>query len=328
LDDDRLARAHVLAGRYAVRGLRGQGAMTQVLLGEDVRSGEPVVIKVLDAGFSSLPGVAERFAREAEALGRISHPHVVRSLAAGIASDGLPFHVLEHLAGEGLDEWLRREPRPPVALGLRLLVQTASGLEAVHRAGIVHRDVKPANVMVLGDHDAPRVAKVVDLGFARVEGASSLTPPGTALGTLAYMAPEQLVSDAVDARTDVYALAVVAFRMFSGRLPFEGDGLDLMARQLAEPCPSLDSLVPDADPRLVRVLRAALSKNPARRHPTMAALRDDLARCTTPDTRSLLVADSLASGPVDVFVPGPGMPRQAACFLLRRLGRPVPEWGD
>ncbi|MCU0657819.1 MAG: serine/threonine protein kinase [Polyangiaceae bacterium] len=162
----------LFAGRYAVRGLLGQGAMTHVLLGEDVRSHEPVAIKVLDVSFLGRPEIVERFTREAEALQRVRHPHVVRSFAAGTGADGLPFHVLEHLQGEPLDTLLARERWLHPKQALRLLIQCAAALEAIHKSGVIHRDLKPANLMVFSQEGRLLGVKLVDFGFAHVTGSS------------------------------------------------------------------------------------------------------------------------------------------------------------
>jgi len=315
----------VYAERYAVRGLLGKGAMTQVLLGEDAFTHEPVAIKVLDSSFVSRAEVVERFTRESEALSRVRHPHVVRALAAGVGEDGLPFQVLEHLHGEPLDGLLKRERALHPKMATRILHQLASALEAVHQAGIVHRDIKPANLMLLGDDGTPLAVKLVDFGFAHVNGSSVLTPPGTALGTVAYMAPEQVLGDHIDGRADLYGLGVLAFRMLAGSLPFEGEGVDLMARQLVEAVPALRARAAQVDERLARVVAAATRKVPGLRYPTASALREDLERVMRGGDEAL-AADELA---VDgVYQPGVGLPQQVAKFLYGRLGVTPPSWGE
>ncbi len=311
--------------RYAVRGLLGKGAMTHVLLGEDLVTREPVAIKVLDMTFLGRPEVVERFTREAEALRRVDHPNVVRSWAAGQGADGLPFHVLEHLQGESLDLLLHRERVLHPKLALRLLWQCASALEAIHRVGVIHRDVKPANLMLLGEEGRPLGVKLVDFGFAHVNGSAVQTPPGTALGTVAYMAPEQILGDRVDGRSDIYGLGVLAYRMLSGSLPFEGEGLDLMARQLTEPVPSLASSPQPLEEGLVKVVARSTRKDPEQRYPTARHLKEDLQKLL--GGGGPLLADTLPSGE-DRFLPGPGLPRQAARFLYGRLGLTAPVWGD
>lgn len=308
------------AERYAVRGLLGKGSMTQVLLGEDVFTQEPVAIKVLDLSFVGRPEVVERFTRESEALSRVDHPNVVRALAAGVGADGLPFQVLEHLHGESLDDLIKRERVLHPRLTARLMLQAARALAAVHQAGVIHRDLKPANLMLLGDEGAPLALKLVDFGFAHVHGSSILTPPGTALGTVAYMAPEQVVGDTIDGRTDVYGLGVVTFRMLTGALPFEGEGVDLMARQLVESLPALRW--PAVDESLGRIVALATRKVPAHRYESAQALAEDLERFL--GQRTGATATSLA--PDEVYTPGPGLPRQVARFLYGRLGRTALPW--
>lgn len=310
--------------RYAVRGLLGKGAMTHVLLGEDTVTREPVAIKVLDVSFLGRPEIVERFTREAEALRCVDHPNVVRSFAAGEGADGLPFHVLEHLQGESLDLLLQRERVLHAKLAIRLLIQCASALDAVHRGGVLHRDIKPANLMILGEEGRPLGLKLVDFGFAHVNGSTVQTPPGTALGTVAYMAPEQLVGDRIDGRCDLYGLGVLAFRLLTGGLPFEGDGVDLMAKQFISPVPLVTQIAQPIPDGLVRVIARAVRKNPNHRYPSARHMREDLQRVAAGEDGPLL-ADTLPEGE-DRFSPGPGLPQQAARFLYGRLGMAVPAW--
>jgi serine/threonine-protein kinase len=294
--------------------------MTHVLLGEDVCSHEPVAIKVLDVSFLGRPEIVERFTREAEALQRVRHPHVVRSFAAGTGADGLPFHVLEHLQGEPLDTLLARERWLHPKQALRLLIQCAAALEAIHKSGVIHRDLKPANLMVFSQEGRLLGVKLVDFGFAHVSGSSIHTPPGTALGTVAYMAPEQVLGDRLDARSDLYSFGLLAFRMLSGSLPFEGEGVDLMARQLLDPLPPLQGHGTPIPPSLIHLIARATRKDPALRHESARHLRIELEQ--------IAAGANLEPPPEieDVFCPGPGLPTRAARFLYGRRGVPVPGW--
>lgn len=311
----------LFAERYAVRGFLGKGAMTQVLLGEDVFTREPVAIKVLDLAFRQRAEVIARFTRESEALGRIRHGHVVRALAAGVDDEGLPFQVLEHLQGESLDALLLREPRLQPRLVVRMLLQLTSALEAVHTRDILHRDIKPANLMVTGGDGVVFSLKLVDFGFAHVHGSSIVTPPGTALGTVAYMSPEQVVGDALDRRTDIYSLGVLAYRLLCGSLPFEGEGVVMMARQLAETVPPVRSRA-QVDEGLEAVVARATRKRPDLRYASARSMREDLERVEAGKATEA----AAALGRDDPYRPGPGLPTQAARFLYGKLGLVAPPW--
>jgi serine/threonine protein kinase len=227
----------VLDGRYVIRGLLGRGAMARVFLAEDSESGEPVAVKVLESLVGARSDTAkQRFFREARAAAMLKHPSIVRILDLGLRDDGVPYLVLEHLFGEVLGELLRRVSVLGAGLGLAIVREAAAGLVVAHAAGIVHRDVKPDNVFLVGAPGEPYGVKLLDFGLAKLDQQSGFTKAGTAVGTMEYMAPEQLLTERPDARTDVYALGVVMYRMFTGRLPFEGkDEAELLARQLIDP---------------------------------------------------------------------------------------------
>jgi serine/threonine-protein kinase len=314
----------VYGERYAVRGFVGRGAMTSVLLGEDVFSHLPVAIKVLDERHAQDTAIRKRFAQESAAMGRVQHPNVVQALAWGEGADGLPYLVLEHLEGESFADLLQRSPLPPGPIAMLVLRQIASALGAAHRAGVVHRDIKPANILLLGEPGAPRSAKLLDFGLAKVLEGSAVTIAGTAIGTFEYMAPEQVVSEPVDARTDIYGLGVVAYRALTGRLPFADEGVMLLARQLISPPPRPSELRPGIDERAERVLLAATRKDPAHRYPSMDDFLEDIERIGGL-REGPLVADRLPRGR-DAYRPGPGYARSAARYLHGKLGQPIPEY--
>lgn len=316
----------LFAERYAVRGILGKGAMTHVLLGEDTITREPVAIKVLDVSFLGRPEIVERFTREAEALRHIRHPNIIRSLAAGEGADGLPFHILEYLQGESLDLMLQREHILPLYLSLNLLILCASALEAAHQQGIWHRDLKPANLMIFHGIGHSISLKLVDFGFAHVNGSSIVTPPGTALGTVAYMAPEQIVGDRTDGRSDLYSLGILAFRLITGELPFRGEGLDHMACQLIQPIPPVIQIVQPVPDGVARIIARATQKNPDYRYPSAREMKEDLQQVLA-NSQDPLITDALPPGGKE-FSPSPGLPQQAARFLYDRLGLTIPTWKE
>jgi serine/threonine protein kinase len=269
----------VLDGRYEVRGLIGKGGMARVYLAEDVRTRRAVAVKILSRDFSRDRVARERFLREIEVAAAIGHPNVVQVLDAGERPDGAPFLVLEFLHGESLGDLLRRDEAVEAAFAVPMMARAASALAAAHKAGIIHRDVKPDNLFLVGERGAPYTLKVVDFGMAKLTEASSLSQSGMALGTLQYIAPEQALADPVDARTDVYGLGVVLYRMLTGKLPFEAsDDARLVAQHLFAPPRPPTSIKPSLDPRLEAVILNAMRKRPENRYPTMTAFEEDLER--------------------------------------------------
>jgi serine/threonine-protein kinase len=215
--------------------------------------------------------------REAEALRGIDHPNVVRVLDTGETLGGVPYLVLEALPGETLGDYLRRQGTPPFEVSLDLVRQAAQGLCAAHRAGIVHRDVKPDNFVLLGPTGEPYGLKLIDFGMAKLDGTGGTSGSHTILGTVEYMAPEQILAEPVDARTDVYAMGVVMFRLVTGHLPFDTSlPADLLRHQLFSSLPPPSWLDEQLDPRIERMIFAATRKHPDNRYPSMQALLDDL----------------------------------------------------
>jgi eukaryotic-like serine/threonine-protein kinase len=267
----------VLANRYKVHGYLTRGATARVYLAEDLVDGVPVAIKMLAPESIKNHEVSHRMLREAEALRGIDHPNVVRVLDSGETAGGVPYLVLEALPGETLGDYLRRQGTPPFELSLSLVRQAAQGLSAAHRAGVVHRDVKPDNFVLLGPTPEPYGLKLIDFGMAKLDGSAGTSGTHTILGTIEYMAPEQILAEPVDARTDVYALGVVMFRLFTGHLPFEIDmPADLLRHQLFTPLPPPSWLDDELDSRLEQMILTATRKHPDNRYLSMQELVDDL----------------------------------------------------
>jgi serine/threonine protein kinase len=311
----------VYGGRYQVRGLLGKGAMAQVLLALDQATGAAVAVKVLETKHIADKRKVARFIQEAKAAAQVTHPSIVEMLDVGLAEDGTPYLVMELLFGESLGEWLRREKTMSTELGLPFVRHVAEALAAVHRAGIVHRDVKPDNVFLMGEKKDPHTAKLVDFGFAKLSQQGALTQAGVSVGTVEYMSPEQAVSDLVDARADVYGLGVLMHRMFSGRLPFVAtDATEMLALHVsAEPPPLVLAEGPLAA-GVAAIIRKALRKRPENRYASMEALLGDLGRLDRgePLDARLPVADA------DVYAPRQPFAAQAIAFLQRRFGKDPP----
>ncbi|MCA9624556.1 MAG: protein kinase, partial [Myxococcales bacterium] len=190
--------------RYVVVGFIGRGGMARVYLGEDQKTGRPVAIKVLDRKYHRDREVKQRFLREAKAITKVGHPNIVDVYEVGIrADDAAPYLVMEFLFGEPVGRFLQRDGALPLALALPALQQAASALTAAHAVGVVHRDIKPDNLFLIGEPGDPYELKVLDFGFSKLQ-TSKLTAAGVVLGTPSFMAPEQVLGETVDERTDVY----------------------------------------------------------------------------------------------------------------------------
>src|SRR5262249_42149001 len=198
----------------------------------DRATGAPVAVKVMESKRLREPRSRARFILEAKAAAKISHPSIIEVFDVGLDESGSPFIVMEFLFGESMGAWLRRERVMSPEMGLPFVKAIASGLSAAHREGIIHRDVKPDNVFLLGEKGSAYAIKILDFGFAKLAEHAGVTQAGVTVGTVQYMAPEQSVSDPADARTDVYGLGMLMYRMFTGQLPFKGkDDAEMLAHQ-------------------------------------------------------------------------------------------------
>ena len=259
----------VVADRYLVTDLLGEGGMGKVYLARHVRLPQQAAIKVLRKEMVRDPAAVARFNREASNASRIDDEHVARVYDFGEASGGTVYLAMEYVAGRTLRELLTRqgalEPRRAVAL----VDQIAKGLDAAHRLKIIHRDLKPDNILVVEGSDGRDRVKVVDFGIAKAFGAEdgNLTKTGFVVGTPEFMSPEQLMGSALDARSDVYALALVAFQCFTASLPFGGDTPEqaMTARLMSPPRRLADVSGRDWPPQLQAAFDAALSREVAGR---------------------------------------------------------------
>ncbi|WP_147449351.1 serine/threonine-protein kinase [Actinomadura pelletieri] len=284
---DLLVEDAVIAGRYQVVELLGEGAMGQVWRGEDLRLERPVAVKVLQPHLmhgSVQEQALERFAREGRAAARLTHRNIALVHDVG-EHDGLPYLVLEYLHGPDLKRLLDGHPGGlPIDQVLGFGAQAAEGLAAAHAAGIVHRDIKPHNLMLTADG----TVKICDFGIARLRDATSGLTGGATIGTVAYMAPEQLTGEPVDHRADLYALGATVFQLLTGRHVFTGDDVrSVIAQHLATPPPPARTLRSDAPSELENYLHVLLAKEPDQRPRDAAAVAEHLydlwRRHTDPD---------------------------------------------
>ena len=248
----------VLASRYKVESLLGEGAMGAVYKAKHVKVGRPFAVKILHPKLLEDSKVAQRFDREAELAGRLRHPNVIGVVDVGETSDGLRYMVMDFAEGPDLAAVLNEAPLPAPRI-ISMTKQLLEGLYHAHEAGMIHRDFKPENVIVERDAHGTEIPKIVDFGIAilREGGGSSssegrLTTNGLVLGTPHYMAPEQAVADPIDHRIDLFALGIVVYEMLCGKLPFDGTGAEVARANLLLDPPPISQRVPylDVDPLL------------------------------------------------------------------------------
>src|SRR4051812_6888331 len=273
-------QATVLAGRYRVLERIGSGGMASVLLAEDERLGRQVAIKRLHA--ESPEDTAQRFRREARLGASLNHPNLIAVYDIVTDDEGVLI-VMEYVDGETLRDAIDRG-RLPTERALEVLRGVAAGLDHAHAEGIVHRDVKPANVL-LGRRGGE--VKLADLGIATAVESTRITKSGTVMGTASYMAPEQLEGHRAGPAADVYSLAVVAWEALSGKRAYEGrTPIEIARRKAAEPPPSLADAWPDAPPAAVAALQRAMGADPASRPRSATALVDELEHALAPAPRA------------------------------------------
>ncbi|HEU5050817.1 MAG TPA: protein kinase [Gemmatimonadales bacterium] len=270
-----------LADRYVIERELGQGGMATVYLATDLRHERQVAVKVLRSDLSASIG-SERFLQEIRIAARLGHPHILPLHDSGTA-DGLLYYVMPYIAGESLRQRLARQGELPVADAVRILRDVADALAYAHEHGVVHRDIKPENILLSGRH-----ALVADFGVAKAvseaTGRSQLTTAGVALGTPAYMAPEQAVADPhVDHRADIYALGVVGYEMLSGEPPFTGGTpQQVLAAHVTSAPPLLSARRPAIPPLLADALMRCLEKRPADRWQSAGDFLAQLEMLATP----------------------------------------------
>ena len=291
----------VVADRYHVVKKLGEGGMGQVYLAEHVKMGRRSAIKVMNPSMVHDPDAIARFNREAANASRITHPNVCAIYDFGETPDGLIYLAMEFIEGEPLTDLLEREGALPLERATAIFQQTADALQAAHDLGIVHRDLKPDNIMLTRGRGGADVVKVVDFGIAKAvggdEAGQKVTKTGLVVGTPEFMSPEQLSGDTLDGRSDLYSLALVCYRMLTGKLPFEATTVqETMIKRLTDEPLKLAESRPDLSfpAGLQAVLDTALARTPAERYQTVAKFAGDVAAVTgrpaagaVPHTRSM-----------------------------------------
>jgi len=256
----------VIAGRYCVEGRLGFGGMSTVHLAFDMRLERRVAVKLLAEHLADDPTFVSRFQREAQAAARLVHPNIVQIFDSGLdEQSGRHFIVMEYIEGSSCAEILRDDGWLEVDEAVAIVEQACAGLHYAHRHGVVHRDVKPGNLLRSREGEV----KLADFGIAKATEQSSITQVGSVLGTAAYLAPEQARGEEAGPRADLYALGVVAYQLISGRLPYEATSLtELALKQQREEPPLLDTLVAAVSPELAEAVALALALDPRERYQT------------------------------------------------------------
>ena len=261
----------LFAGRYRIARKLGGGGMADVYLAEDQELGRRVAVKMLHGRYANDEQFVERFRREATHAAGLSHPNIVSIFDRG-ESEGSYFIVMEYVEGRTLKELIRSRGLCPVPVAIAYTRQILAALRYAHRHGVVHRDIKPHNVIV----DSEGVVKVTDFGIARA-GASQMTEEGAIIGTAHYLSPEQARGAPVDQTSDLYSAGIVLFELLTGEVPFTGDSpVEIAMKHLAETPPAPSELRPDVPHDLDLVVVRALAKEPADRYQSAAAMDADL----------------------------------------------------
>jgi tetratricopeptide (TPR) repeat protein len=271
-----LAVGTIVAGKYRIAGEIGRGGMGVVYEAEDLKLRRTVALKFLPLELTYDAESRERFVHEAQAASILDNPHICMIYEIGESGSGQMFIAMALCRGESLRAKVKRGPLAP-AEALTLAAQVADGLAAAHENGIVHRDIKPGNILVSKDG----TARVADFGLAKIAGEARLTRPGTSVGTVAYMSPEQIRGEDVDARTDVWSLGVVLYEMLTGSLPFHGDNEHSYAYAIVHSDPRpLGKLARGAPEGCVRIIKKAMAKNPSDRFASAKEFSEALASVT------------------------------------------------
>ncbi len=336
----------LINGRYRLIAPLGEGGMATLWRAVDEQLDREVAVKLLRPQFSTDAGFARRFKQEARSAGSLAHHNIVSVYDYG--QDGedaaTQFIVMQLIEGEDLAALLRERGRLPVGDAVRVAIGVASALEAAHRRGIVHRDVKPGNILITDDDDV----KVTDFGIARAVSETSMTVTGTTLGSVHYFSPEQARGDEVTGASDVYSLGIVLYEMLAGRRPFEGDSAAGVAlKRLTEDPPPPTDFRPELPPGLAAIVMRALARDAHDRYPDAGAMAEALrqfqrdpgfAPAALPGAGAVAAAPIPAAGSPTVYVPprvqrpadrGPVMPprpRAQAYRDERRSGWPWWVW--
>ena len=305
-NDESLPR--LLGGRYRLEAKLGSGGMGVVFRAADLTMKRAVAVKLIRGvdGVALDEEVAGRFLREAKNTARIQHENIIEVYDLGRSDQGDMFFVMELLEGESLSTKLRREGKLPTSVGVHIARQMCAALHVAHAAGIIHRDLKPANVMLIERGGQSNYVKVLDFGVAKSytpDQQTQLTHTGMLVGTVEYMAPEQIMGRVVDGRTDIYSLGIVMYRMFTGKAPFRDGGVPALIHAHLNVFPKpMTETAPEIPGALDRVILRCLAKQPEQRYESMEELSRALTSALEPADLGLVSLEYEADDPYDAGV--------------------------
>ncbi|MBM3451140.1 MAG: serine/threonine protein kinase, partial [Armatimonadetes bacterium] len=269
----------VLSGKYEIVETVGQGGMATVYRARQLPEGTIVAVKALRDQYAHDRDFVERFQREARQVSVLSHPNMVRVLGNGV-DRSVHYIVMEFIEGRDLKQVLRQQGPLDGAAAAAIASRVCAALDHAHRQGIIHRDIKPQNILIAGGEAGPvdpEGVKVTDFGIARAASSASITETGTVLGSVHYLSPEQAKGEPVGSSSDLYSLGIVLYEMVTGRLPFEGETPIAVALKHIQDQPIAPrKLAPTLPPRLEGIILRAISKLVGSRYDTVAQMRDDL----------------------------------------------------
>ena len=282
-----MMKGMVFAERYKLEDFIGQGGMSLVYRAVDIRTGHSVAVKILKSEYNSDKEFLERFQREAQAASLMSHHNLVNLLDVGVEGE-YRYLVLEYVNGNTLKDIIRQKGQLNYQTAIQITIRILSALQHAHDNGIIHRDIKPQNVLIHADGHV----KVADFGIARMTGGATIGKGDTVVGSVHYSSPEQATGSVVEATSDLYSTGVVMYEMLTGRVPFVGDTPVAVAMQhIQDPPPSILDFAPDTPPALVAVVMKALEKDPKDRFQSAREMADALmkAKNGTLDPASIAV---------------------------------------
>ena len=310
---DVLPPTPMVGGKYKLGRLLGEGGMGAVYEAEHTGLGVKVAVKLLNEMFTADPSALSRFRREARAAAAIRHPSIVEVTDTGTDDEGVPFIVMELLHGESLSSLLRRERVLPPVTAVAICSQILAGLAAAHDKGVIHRDLKPGNIILARNDDGSTQVKILDFGISKFASGNvtsgDVTAAGAVIGTPRFMAPEQAKGQAdLDGRIDIYAVGVLLYRMLTGRLPFAAKTQEEIIQQILEGKPVLPrELRPEITPELEMVILKAMAQDRDQRHPDARTFYAELLQAV-PDVTvggSMITMVNTLTGPTPLSLSGP-----------------------
>ncbi len=294
-------------GKYRLLKELGRGGMGEVYLAKDTEIGEKIALKILPPELTRSPQYVERFRREASAVSRLDHPHIIKVYEVG-EDEGMHFIAMEYLGGAPLSSLIQKRGSLPIPDAAKIIIDVAEALDFAHSSGVIHRDIKPDNIL----SDEKGEFKVMDFGIARMEEGTQLTVTGTIMGTPEYMSPEQASGRKVDQRTDIYSLGIVFYEMLTGKVPFHAEtALEVIQMHIARAPESPRAHNPEIPGNVAAIIDKMVEKKPADRYASFRHMINALARAVP---KAATVAPRAVAGPVK---PGKARPEDKAGTRVR-----------